>query len=377
MSATRVSWVSKGMYYKGAAPVRIENLLSEAPICFQQTGNMQVSKLAPGKSTLYTWEFPDKKRELRWWVEGDDKNWKKADFIKDNSITFSYTYLVPTVRKAQLVSFLDGLQRVLLFTDDVAISDCVGKEVIKIEQSHMLFEVNLPEPIGISLVDGVPQEIAYIQLDSSGPIWERKLKNKDRYKYLPSKVSDALEKCYNSDKLEEQFEGYTFNMAKKYEDLMFLTQSDGRTYQIRRSYLSALWLHYDSSATQSNIHFKINRIQIDNQLQDFTYRHVYYPIKPPAHAIAEQPPKPLIEFCMVKQTTAVDGDRDNSVLDHYKYVKLLIQEFHVQLDADFLLSMMNFLKIDEVRYVCELSNVNGCFVGEFITAVCNICGSNI
>ena len=40
----------------------------------------------------------------------------------------------------------------------------MGKEVIKIEQSHMLFEVNLPEPIGISLVDGIPQEIAYIQV---------------------------------------------------------------------------------------------------------------------------------------------------------------------------------------------------------------------
>ena len=56
-----------------------------------------------------------------------------------------------------MVSFLDGLQRVLLFTDNLDIADCVGQEVIKIEQSHMLFEMSFPQAIGISLVDGIPQ----------------------------------------------------------------------------------------------------------------------------------------------------------------------------------------------------------------------------
>ena len=58
---------------------------------------------------------------------------------------------------SQVVSFLDGLQRVLLFTDNLSVADCVGQEVIKIEQSHMLFELSFPQAIGVSLVDGTPQ----------------------------------------------------------------------------------------------------------------------------------------------------------------------------------------------------------------------------
>ena len=61
-----------------------------------------------------------------------------------------------------MVSFLDGLQRVLLFTDNLDIADCVGQEVIKIEQSHMLFEMSFPQAIGISLVDGIPQVSAAV-----------------------------------------------------------------------------------------------------------------------------------------------------------------------------------------------------------------------
>ena len=58
--------------------------------------------------------------------------------------------------------------------------------------------------------------------------------------------------------------------------------------------------------------------QIDNQLQDHAFRHVFYPIKPPSHAVAAQPPKPLIEFSMIKQITAVEGESEQSILEHYK-----------------------------------------------------------
>ena len=54
---------------------------------------------------------------------------------------------------------------------------------------------------------------------------------------------------------------------------------------------------------------------------------MFYPIKPPSHAIAQQPPKPLIEFAMIKQSTSVDGEQEQSVLDHYKYVKALVGAF--------------------------------------------------
>ncbi|KAL5247330.1 hypothetical protein ACHWQZ_G019262 [Mnemiopsis leidyi] len=339
-----------GAYYLGAAPVRIENLLSESSICFKQHSAMSFVTVPPNKSILYTWDFPDKKRELYWCVQGDEKNQKSANFIKDNCVGFVYHDLISQrQRKAQVVSFLDGLQRVLLFTDNLDVADCVGQEVIKIEQSHMLFEMSFPQSIGISLVDGIPQEVSYIQLDSSGAIWERKLRKRDRYKFLCTKISESLEEAFNADKAVVEFDDHKFDMTTR--EAMTLTYPEGSFVVVRRTYLPALWLQYTSSPSQTNVHFKVNRIQIDNQLTEHTFRHVFYPIKPPSHAIAQQPPKPLIEFAMIKQTTSVDGEHEQSVLDHYKYVKALVQEFHIKLDAGFLLSVMNFLKVDEDNIV--------------------------
>ena len=65
---------------------------------------------------------------MYWYVDGEDKNQKKAEFVKDNSTGFVYTeHTTQRPRKAQVVSFLDGLQRVLLFTDDPNIADAVGQ----------------------------------------------------------------------------------------------------------------------------------------------------------------------------------------------------------------------------------------------------------
>ena len=128
---------------------------------------------------------------------------------------------------------------------------------------------------------------------------------------------------------------------------MVLTYPNQTCAVVRRSYLPALWLCYTTSNSQTNIHFKVNRIQIDNQLTDHTFRHVFHPVKPPQHAIATQPPKPLIEFAMIKQTQSVESDLEQSVLDHYKYVKMLVQEFHIKVDAGFLLSLMHFLRVSQ------------------------------
>ena len=66
---TATTEIRIGAYYLGAAPVRIENLLSESSICFKQHSAMSFVTVPPNKSILYTWDFPDKRRELYWCVQ--------------------------------------------------------------------------------------------------------------------------------------------------------------------------------------------------------------------------------------------------------------------------------------------------------------------
>ena len=45
-------------------------------------------------------------------------------------------------------------------------------------------------------------------------------------------------------------------------EAMTLTYPEGSFVVVRRTYLPALWLQYTSSPSQTNIHFKVNRIQV-------------------------------------------------------------------------------------------------------------------
>ena len=56
---------------------------------------------------------------------------------------------------------------------------------------------------------------------------------------------------------------------------------------LRRTYNTGLWLQIASSDHQYQLHAKINRIQIDNQMYDCVFPVVLSPIPPPKSVIAE------------------------------------------------------------------------------------------
>ena len=76
----------------------------------------EIKRLAPGQSVLYTWQDPLGKRELIW-SSGEKKN-QKDELLKDTIDG----YLYDSDTKIYYVSFLDGMQRVMLFTEDIALA---------------------------------------------------------------------------------------------------------------------------------------------------------------------------------------------------------------------------------------------------------------
>lgn len=126
---------------------------------------MYSSHLNPGHKLLYTWENPSGPRVLVWDI--GRKRELFDDLRKDGVGEFSPAddYHV------YWVSFLDGMQRVLLFTMNKTIAENVqsAKQFEAIQQE---ITVSI-HGLGLSLVDNISrEEIMYVGITSSGIIWE-------------------------------------------------------------------------------------------------------------------------------------------------------------------------------------------------------------
>lgn len=100
--------------------------------------------------------------------------------------------------------------------------------------------------------------------------------------------------------------------------------------RLRRNFYPAIWVSLKSSPFQNQLHVKINRIQVDNQLIDPIFNVVLAPIAPPKSVATTTSMKPFIECSIVQRVIP------NSDVKQYKYASILIQEFHFKVDIVFL-----------------------------------------
>lgn len=57
---------------------------------------------------------------------------------------------------------------------------------------------------------------------------------------------------------------------------------------IRRTYNSGLWLQIKSSEHYKQIHAKIHRLQIDNQIYDCVFPIIFFPVPPPKSVAVDE-----------------------------------------------------------------------------------------
>ncbi|KAF5289221.1 hypothetical protein FQR65_LT00109 [Abscondita terminalis] len=327
-------YINLSAYELGMAPALIINHTSNT-MCIWEKETVQLRRLEPGNKILYTWENPSGPRVLVWDV--GHKKELEDDLRKDGVGEFSPAENM----RIFWVSFLDGMQRVLLFTTDEAVAENVqcAKQFEAIQQ-----EINvLFHGLGFSLVNNLTrQEIVYIGISSSGIIWETCKMHSNRFKQMNTKDSFAIENQYQIYLDKRQLSDTNNSGRVLIDGRMDVDFESGFMFQpnkrrIRRTFQTGLWFQMKSSPNQLQLHAKINRLQIDNQMVDCIFPVVLAPVPPPK-SVAGDVQKPFAELSIVQRIIKY------SQIQQFKYFKVLIQEFHVKVDLGFVNAIVDLLQ---------------------------------
>uniref|UniRef100_A0A8B9FTC5 Vacuolar protein sorting 13 homolog A n=1 Tax=Amazona collaria TaxID=241587 RepID=A0A8B9FTC5_9PSIT len=343
-------------YHDGAAPFLLINHTKEEIIEYGQSSLSELEDcLQPNKAVLYTWADPAGSRKLKW------KCGNRIEEITPKEVLLLSKLLLDLLDKMEtlsldcrkvvyLVSFFEGLQRIVLITDNVNVLK-LAYESVKAELAEQEIVLSLQD-VGISLVNNyTKQEVSYIGITSSDVVWETKPKKKSRWRPMSVKQTD---------KLEQEFKDYSEltpseNKIVELESNVCLTPNgmnmkiqQPHEIPIRRNYLPALKVEYSSSAHQKSVRIQIYRIQIQNQIPGAIFPFVFYPIKPPKSITLDSAPKPFTDVSIVMRTAG------HSEISHIKYFKVLIQEMDLRLDLGFLYALVEFFTHTDVLSDQEL-----------------------
>ncbi|XP_046398302.1 vacuolar protein sorting-associated protein 13C-like isoform X1 [Ischnura elegans] len=394
--------ISLQNYCVGDAPVRVDNLCEDLFLKVHQEDLGQVALLSPYQSMLYTWDDPTKGRSLIWNVYNRKARGFNAEIWKDgfgqervsfhtirqqqpvggmvpnatvtSKLSASFKRLSPKspvqggtkdenlvvlgssssgddtesgedstkpqilkkTRKDKVtvywVSYLDDHQRVYLFTQDERIA-AQARSRIDAEKSHLEVFLSL-NSIGVSLATesaGHVKEVAYASIVDSAPLWEVFVSH--RWKLLPLELATWIEERWSTDSKRAQMRDY---VNVDFEKMQMTKPFYG---ELRRRHYPGLWVQYRKSENQSYLHFKVHRFQVDNQLHDAVFPTVIHPTPIAQRIVQRFGSKPCIEVLLMKRHRPTENQ------DVYKYIKILVQSFSVQLDRGFLLTVSDIFSV--------------------------------
>ncbi|CAG5075993.1 Similar to Vps13: Vacuolar protein sorting-associated protein 13 (Drosophila melanogaster) [Cotesia congregata] len=257
-------------------------------------------------------------------------------FSRDKVLTDKCTSLInggktkptPVEEEIFYVSFLDGFQRVLLFTNNLKIAeDCQLVGDLEVIDQEVTLNIH---GVGLSLVNNLTRaELLYLRIASSGIIWETRKTIGSRWKPLTSTEVLVIEEGYQKYLREVQLgtePPYRVMLEPKLMvDFQNMEMLRPHRRYMRRTFQTGLWIQYRSSAHQVQLHAKINRLQIDNQLAECVFPVILAPVPPPK-SVANSVIKPFAELSLVKRLL------EHSTVQQFRYFKFLIQEFHVKVN---------------------------------------------
>ncbi|XP_053451789.1 intermembrane lipid transfer protein VPS13C isoform X1 [Nycticebus coucang] len=308
-------------YHEGSAPALIINHTPWDILTYKQSGSPEQVELLPRQVRLFAWADPTGTRKLTWRYAA---NVGEHDLLKDDCGQFPYDANI----QIHWVSFLDGRQRVLLFTDDVAL---VSKALQAEEMEQSNHEVILSlHSLGLSLVNNEnKQEVSYIGITSSGVVWE--MKPKQKWKPFSQKQIILLEQSYQKYqgsrghgwiKLEHNFE---VNFDRVPMEMRLPIQCP-----IKRDFLSGIQIEFKQSPHQRSLRARLYWLQIDNQLPGAMFPVVFHPVAPPKSIALDSEPKPFIDVSVITRFN------EYSKVLQFKYFMVLIQEMALKVDQGFL-----------------------------------------
>nr|XP_049703427.1 intermembrane lipid transfer protein VPS13A isoform X1 [Helicoverpa armigera] len=392
-------------YTIGDSPVRIDNLCDDLFLKLHQADSGQVALLSPYQSLLYTWDDPAKERRLMWNIYNNKGKGFDAAFNQDGygeeKVSFhsvKHSTLVATssvtsklsstlkrltpkspepctsssddsdssdlpeahsktkkMRKDKVIvywiSYMDGYQRVFALAQDERIA---YQYRMRINAERSNYEVYMSLS-GVSLSVCVPthtgvKELAYVSMTDSLPRWEVNVNHK--WKQLSPDLTSWIEEKYQTEQKKCQLKEYI------HLDLEKMQMTKPFFSELRRTYNPGVWMQLRKSDTYTYCHLKCQRLQIDNQLHEAVFPSVLYPAPIPNDVRTSKGLKPCLEVVALKQ------HRPSLNQDIYKYVKILVQEYCVNLDRGFVnyvFDILNHWKIQEkpaVRLRADLALVH-------------------
>ncbi|KAI7814086.1 putative vacuolar protein sorting-associated protein 13C [Triplophysa rosa] len=309
-------------YYDGAAPALLVNHTPTATVNFSQRGCEKSWALKPGEAQRFAWVDPSGVRKLCWNCQDHSG---ELDLVKDECGQFAYNSLV----EIHWVSFLDGRQRVLIFTEDVGIVS-KARQAEELEQFQQEVNISL-QNLGLSLINNdLRQEIAYVGITSSGVVWEMRPKN--RWKSFNHKNIGLLEKAYQShinSKSEAGWIKLETGLEVNFERVpMLMRQPFSCT--IRRNFLPGIHVELKLSPHQRSLRAQLYWLQVDNQLAGAIFPTVFHPVPLPKSIVQDSEPKPFIDVSIITRFN------EHSQVLQFKYFMALVQEMAVKIDQGFL-----------------------------------------
>ncbi|TSM20261.1 Vacuolar protein sorting-associated protein 13C [Bagarius yarrelli] len=320
--------ISFSDYYDGAAPALLLNHTPRATITIRQSGCEASCQLKPGEVQLFVWDNPAGVRKLCWMCLGHSG---EIDLIKDQCGQFAYN----NVTQVHWVSFLDGRQRILLFTEDVAVvtKACQAEELEQFQQELNISVQNL----GLSLINnGNRREIAYMGITSSGVVWE--MKPKHRWKAFNNKNISLLENAYQSHLGGKTEPGWVKLETGLEVDFSRMPMLMRHPYSciIRRNFLAGIHVELKQSPHQRSLRAQLHWLQVDNQLTGAIFPIVFHPVSPPKSIVQDSEPKPFIDVSIITRFN------EHSQVMQFKYFMVLVQEMAVKMDQGFLGEILAF-----------------------------------
>ncbi|KAM6931036.1 intermembrane lipid transfer protein VPS13A [Xenentodon cancila] len=358
-------------YHDGAAPFLIINHTKEQTLLFYQSARTETSWLADelldlsfsmeedssqneveqeqleaGKAVYYTWTAPTGSRELCWKCGSYNGKLKSEEDLRVD---------VNKEGKLFVISFYEGLQRVVLFTEDQWVYKllCENEKVQVAEQEIILSLKNM----GVSLVNNTTsQEVSFIGITSSDVVWESKPKKKNRWKTLSTSETEMLESRFKEyiesgspyESIIELENNFQVTFTPNGMDMRMLQPND---CPLRRHFLPGVKVEYCISSRQRAYRVQIHRIQIQNQLPGAIFPFVFYPVKLPKSIAMESEPKPLTDISIV---TRAAGHSD---ISRIKYFKVLIQEMDLKLDLGFLYAILDLFTPENASNISSTQEV--------------------
>lgn len=173
-------------YKPGLAPALIINH-TERIISFWEKESVTIRRLNAKNTQLFTWENPAGPRLLVW--ETGKKTETEDDLRKD-----SMGEILIDEERFFWVSFLDGIQRVLLFTSDTNVAQEAQSSDLERFDKDVTVSIH---GLGLSLINNkLKLDVMYVGIASTGIIWEVAKMSSKRFKQLSVAQSMLIENAH-------------------------------------------------------------------------------------------------------------------------------------------------------------------------------------